>query len=360
MKMKLLHSFILLLSVSALLLVGCEDTPDLQQVAIVEVTHVTANTAECKVSINLNNSSKITERGITYDSKEWSQQIVVSDANGGDGTFSMTIDGLLPGTVYGIRGFARNSEGVVYSTLCSFKTPLLEGSMTDVEGNVYKTIIIGKQEWMAENLRTTKFNEGTAISKITAAGAWKGANASGAYCLYNNADANKAEYGCLYNWRAVNRRIPANTGEFVLAPEGWRVPSIDDWNTLKSHLILHQYGYNGVQDNVIAKAVASTTLWKESEVVGAIGYEMSSNNIAGFSALPSGYRTNGGAFSALGEKGYFWSSTGVSGTLKDISYFVNLSFDSAEFMMDSKEFEASLGGYSKLGGFSVRCMRDID
>lgn len=361
MKTKLLNKSILLLfCISFLLITGCEDKIEVHRVAVSEVLNVTSNSAECVVHVDLNNSSKITERGIIYDSKEWDNHIVIVDAGKGDGTFSLKMENLNPGTIYGVRGFAKNSEGVIYSAVFSFKTPLLESSLQDVEGNVYKTVIIGKQEWMVENLRTTKYNDGTSIQKITANGAWQGANNNGAYCYYSNSDENLSNYGNLYNWRAVNRRIPAGTGDLVLAPEGWRVPSVSDWNTLKNHLINHLYGHEGVQDNVIAKSLADNSLWLECDMPGTIGWNMSTNNTSGFSARPAGYRTERGVYNSIGEKAYFWSSDAVEGVIKDISYFVTLSFNSNEFVTDSKEFEESTGGNSKLAGFSVRCMRDIE
>ena len=361
MKTRLLSKSILVLfCIYFFLLTACEDKVDVHRVVVTQVSDITANSALCTVQVDLNNSSKIVERGIIYDSKEWKNQIVKTDAHGGDGSFSLSLENLQPGTVYGVRGYAKNSEGVVYSTVYSFKTPLKESTMEDVEGNVYKTIIIGKQEWMVENLRTTKFNEGTSISRVTANGAWAGANNNGAYCYYSNSADNLENYGVLYNWRAVNRRIPAGTGGLVLAPEGWRVPSMEDWNALKDHLINHLYGYQGVQDNVIAKSMAATSLWLDCDMPGTIGADMASNNTSGFNAVPGGYRTERGVFNSINEKAYYWSSDAVEGVIKDISYFVTLSFNSNEFMTDSKEFEESTGGNSKLAGFSVRCVRDVE
>jgi len=77
------------------------------------------------------------------------------------------------------------------------------GSMTDIDGNTYKTIEIGTQTWMAENLKTTKYNDGTSIPQVTENSAWTGLT-SGAYCWYNNDNSNKSTYGALYNWHAVN------------------------------------------------------------------------------------------------------------------------------------------------------------
>lgn len=345
---------LLLVSAFTVLLTGCDDTPDLQQVSLIEVTNITANSAECRVTINLNNSSDITERGVIYDSKEWRQQEVIADTDAGDGTFTIQLENLLPGTIYGARGYAKNSEGVVYSALFAFKTPLKEGTMTDIDGNEYKTICIGRQEWMAENLKTSTYNNGTAIPNVTAAGAWQ-SNTLGAHCVYSNSAANKDIYGCLYNWYAVNRRASSGSEETLLAPEGWRVPSMNDWNTLMNHLISQQYAYGGVEENLIGKAMASTTLWNESAVEGAVGYELNSNNTALFNMVPSGYRTNRGTYSRRGERAYFWSTSQIGTN----AAFVMLSYDNPALITDDTELNAS-GGYVRAGGFAVRCMRDVE
>lgn len=353
------YKFILSLVVSsAFFLVGCEKTLDLQQVAVVEVTNITSNSAECKVTVQLNNSEKITERGIAFDSKEWKNQVVIVDANSGTGTFSLKMENLLPGAIYGVRGYATNSEGTVFSSVFSFTTPLKKGTMTDIDDNEYETVVIGKQEWMTQNMRTTKFNDGSAIKLISNNSSWQTANTSGAYCYYGNDEANKEIYGCIYNWRAAGKKT--EEGKNLFAPEGWRVPTIEDWTALKDHLILHRYGFKGVEDNVIGKAMASKTLWNESTVEGAVGYEINSNNSSEFNALPGGFRSNKGVYGNLGEKAYFWSNSTVEGVAGAVAYYVSLSFDESAFATDSKELAPSTGGYNKLGGLAVRCVRDVE
>ncbi len=106
------------------------------------------------------------------------------------------------------------------------------GTVTDNDGNVYHTVAIGKQVWMAEDLKTTKYNDGTPIPLVTDGTAWVNLNTPGC-CWYNNdADTYKATYGALYNWYAVN------TGK--LAPAGWRVASDADWKTLEMSLGMTQ------------------------------------------------------------------------------------------------------------------------
>ena len=100
-------------------------------------------------------------------------------------------------------------------------------TVTDIDGNRYKTVVIGEQEWMAENLKTTKFNDGADIPNVTDMTDWVRIPAS-AYSWYNNDITNKETYGALYNWYTVNAGY--------LCPDGWRVPADADWTILTNFL----------------------------------------------------------------------------------------------------------------------------
>ncbi|RLD36404.1 MAG: hypothetical protein DRI74_09135, partial [Bacteroidetes bacterium] len=115
-------------------------------------------------------------------------------------------------------------------TTAIFNPDLEYGTMSDIEGNIYKTIQIGNQIWMAENLRTTKYKNDEGIATTFSNELW-GTTDVGLYCNYNNTEnlVSIATYGRLYNWYAVNN-------ENGLAPEGWRVPTVSDWNTLIDYL----------------------------------------------------------------------------------------------------------------------------
>jgi uncharacterized protein (TIGR02145 family) len=136
-------------------------------------------------------------------------------------TFSGTMTGLAPNTLYYARAFATSSLGVAYSNEISFKT--YYGSVTDIDGNSYPTVLIGDQEWMAENLRVTKYQDGTPVPYVTDDNTWANLYTD-AYCFYNNTYYFNI-YGKLYNWYAVNN--PSN-----LAPAGWRIPTYNDFQTL--------------------------------------------------------------------------------------------------------------------------------
>jgi uncharacterized protein (TIGR02145 family) len=195
-------------------------------------------------------------------------------------------------------------------------------SVTDIDGNVYNTVTIGTQVWMAENLRTTKYNDNTAIPNITDTTAWK-ALTTPAYCWYNNdASTYKANYGALYNWYTVN------TGK--LAPKGWHVPTDAEWTTLTTYL-------GGA-------AVAGGKL-KETGTVHWID-NMYATNETGFTALPGGLRWEDGLFYNVGVIGKWWSAT---------EFLTNNAWYR---QMYSKDSDVERYGYFKRPGFSVRCVKD--
>ena len=206
------------------------------------------------------------------------------------------------------------------------------GTVTDADGNEYNTVIIGKQVWMVENLKTTTYNDGTPIPNVTD-NVW-GQLSTGAYCNYDNLESNAEIYGRLYNWYAVN------TGK--LAPKGWHVPTIDDWNILKEFVAANP-GSSGNE----AKALASKTNWATSTNVGAIGKDLTINNSSGFTALPGGYRHYYGLFQNNGSIGVWWSSTYIDYA----PYLLSLGSNTSDFTSSSIVNE-------EVWGHSVRCVRD--
>jgi uncharacterized protein (TIGR02145 family) len=175
------------------------------------------------------------------------------------------------------------------------------GEVTDKEGNVYKTVKIGGQWWMAENLKTTLYNNGDPIDYPgTDNIAWS-KNITGAYAWYLNDEATyKNTYGALYNWYAINKGN--------LCPTGWSVPDVDDWTILETYLTDNGYGFDG-SGNDIAKSMAATSGWGVSGILGTVGNDQPSNNRSGFTGLPGGYRHISGEFYDYGNYGYWWSSS---------------------------------------------------
>lgn len=209
---------------------------------------------------------------------------------------------------------------VFFATNCTKEDDVV--TMKDIENNIYKTVTIGSQTWMAENLKVTKYNDGTSIPNVTDATAW-GELTTGALCDYENTPSNSVTYGKLYNWYAVN------TGK--LCPKGWHVPSDAEWTQLTDYL-----GGEGVAGVKLKET--GTTHWT-SPNTGA-------TNETGFTALPGGDRIDYGTFVSIGLYGFWWSATEGGATYAwNRSVYCNYS-------------SVSRDGLSKEVGFSVRCVRD--
>lgn len=183
--------------------------------------------------------------------------------------------------------------------------------LEDVDGNTYEFITYGDQTWSVENAKMETYRDGTAIPQVTDATEWANLT-TGAWCYYNN-DSTK---GKLYNWYAVmGIHDAASLSDASLrkafAPEGWHVPTDAEWTTLENYLIANGYNYDGTTTgNKIAKAMASTTGWNTSTVIGAVGNDQSLNNSSGFNGFPEGTRNYSGSFSNNeGNQAIFWSST---------------------------------------------------
>ncbi len=207
-------------------------------------------------------------------------------------------------------------------------SPLETGTVTDVEGNVYQTVKIGDQWWMAENLKTTKYNDGSAMPLVTDSASWA-ESSTPAYCWYDNNVDNKNTYGALYNWFTVN------TGK--LAPTGWHVPTDAEWTTLTNNLGGQLLG--GGKMKSTGTIEAGTGLWY-SPNTGA-------TNESGLTAIPAGSRSNDGAFSYIGIYGYWWSSSEFE-SVASYAWFLQLQYGVSPVFRfpDYKNF-----------GFSVRCVK---
>lgn len=211
-------------------------------------------------------------------------------------------------------------------------------TVTDADGNVYHTITIGTQTWMVENLKVTKYNDGTPIPNVTEAMAWF-SQITGAWCNYNNNETNDSIYGKLYNWYAVN------TGK--LAPAGWHIPTDTEWITLKNYVIA-----NFSTSGSVAKALAAKTDWQATtdndEVTeDAVGNDLTKNNSTGFTALPGGMRDSHGHFDCISKTSYWWSYTQY-----DTSPTFGRFMDYCIGALGNNE------NFNKVIGLSVRCVKD--
>jgi len=175
-----------------------------------------------------------------------------------------------------------------------------EGTVTDVDGNVYNTIQIGNQIWMAENLKVTHYRNGEAIQNITDFTQWEFLT-TGAYCIYDNIESNAATYGRLYNWYAVDDARG-------LAPEGWHVPSDEEWKEFEMHLGMSQ---TDADNNGYLRGTNEGTVLKSCS--GWIPNSGNGTNDIGFNALPAGYQTMTGSWN-MNRWADFWTSTAADNT----------------------------------------------
>jgi uncharacterized protein (TIGR02145 family) len=200
--------------------------------------------------------------------------------------------------------------------------------ITDVDGNVYRTVEIGDQCWMADNLATETYGDGSAIPTGLSDAAWTSTK-SGAYAVYADNPANKGIYGLLYNWYAV-------VDPRSICPAGWHVPTEEEWTELTDHL--GGAGVAGGPMKTTGTLGAGTGLWTAPNT-GA-------TNSSGFSGLPGGGRVRIGNYTNLGSKGVWWSDTESS---TSVAWLRRLDYDTTGVYRfdDHKEY-----------GFSVRCVRD--
>ena len=209
-------------------------------------------------------------------------------------------------------------ESITFSNSSSINS---DNTVSDIDGNIYKTVKIGTQIWMAENLKTTKLNNGTPISKVTDNDKWKNLLSPG-YCYYDNDESNRNIYGALYNWYSMNNNN--------VCPTGWHVPNEGEWDILTDNL-----GDNSGKE----LKETGTTHW-ESPNSGV-------SNSTEFTALPSGYRNGyNSLFTFKGGTGLWWTSS-----RKDQS-------KAATRAMWSNSSKVGIGQYSLTYGVGIRCIKD--
>jgi len=215
---------------------------------------------------------------------------------------------------------------LILSSSCSKKT------VTDIDGNVYKTVKIGKQVWMTKNLRVTHFRNGDSIPHVTDSTEWLALD-SGAFCYYNNDESNADMYGALYNWYAVND--PRG-----LAPEGWRVPTNDDWKELELYLGVKPDRINslGLRGFNQGEKLKSQTGWHENG---------NGTDDVGFNALPGGLRHyQDRNFTDMHKFAYFWTSSEVGNKRAWYRILFHNHKGICQYFIE------------KENGFSVRCIKE--
>ena len=209
----------------------------------------------------------------------------------------------------------------------------------DIDGNIYKTVKIGNQIWMAENLKVIHYRNGDLIPEIKGKFEWeeREQEQEPAWCCYENDTSNIKIYGLLYNWYAVSDRRS-------IAPEGWRVPTDDDWKELEMCLGMNMSDneerlWRGTNEG--SKLAGNTSLWDEGNLTKDTAFGKSS-----FSALPAGLRNYSSVFVGIGFTANFWTSTAEDHRL------------ACHRKLDFTKTKISRQTQLKRYGFSVRCIKE--
>ncbi len=293
---------------------------------------ITATTAVSGGNVTSDGGSPVTQRGVVWGTAPNPTTAGTRTTNGtGTGVFVSNITGLTNGTVYYVRAYATNSKGTSYGNELSFTT-----GVADIDGNVYRTVRIGNQVWMAENLKTTRYRNNTPIPFVTSTAVWMALDTlrTPAYTWYDNNLTNK-NIGGLYNWFAVG------TGN--LCPAGWHVPTEAEFETLERTVgvpadSILTWGWRG---NGTGTHLKSTSGW-----TGGNG-----DNTSGFTATASGYRAwADGSFRGLGVIGYFWLATDDAANAHPESGWYR--------RLDATDHRIYRATTHKGGGKSIRCLKD--
>lgn len=280
--------------------------PVVSTVITTAISSITATSAISGGNVVSDGGALVTARGVCWSTSPNAVSTGSHSTDGsGTGTFVSNLTGLSEGTLYYVRAYATNSAGTAYGNEISLTT-----SISDIDGNIYKTVKIGSQIWMVENLKTTKLNDGTLMPNTFS-------YSEPSYLWYNNAIANKEPYGALYNLYAANSD--------KLAPSGWHVASYAEWMAMVDYL--------GGTAEAGGKLKETGTAHWQSPNTGA-------TNEVGFTALPGGFYN--GSFIEILNWGHWW-------TTPDARYTA-ISYNSSLFQG---------GAYpGSTYAFSVRCLKD--
>lgn len=303
-----------------------EENKNNPSVSTLDVSSITTSSAISGANVSSNGGGTISATGICWSAG----RIPTIDDHTlilgkGTGEFSGEITDLVNNTTYFVRAYAKNEAGVGYGQALQFSTLQGNGTVSDVDGNVYDTIVIGTQVWLAQNLKVTHYNNGEAIDSLDDNTQWCN-TITGAFCDFDNDPDNTPIYGHLYNSYAV-------TDARGLAPTGWHIATQNDWETLIAYL-----GGEEVAGGYIKEE--GTDHWTTPNT-GA-------GNSSGFTAVPGGYRFGRygipgyGQFINLGKYAYWWNGTGDQS--------IELGYKAASILLNDD--------IRLTDGFSVRCVKN--
>ena len=314
------------------------DTVQYAYTTITKIKYISVTSVEFQCNTPSSGGGTVTGRGVHLglSVQEYPDDLWFNEG-AGTGVFRCQVNGLLPNTKYYAEAYGTNEKGVCrggpqvsFTTLNRVQpiqwANLNYGTVNDIDGNIYKTISIGNQIWMAENLKTTYLNDNTPIENVTDPEKWFEVN-SASYCWYQNDSSSfKEAYGALYNWYAIG------TGK--LCPTGWHVPSNEEWSNLEKH-----FGSNYIAAYSLKEY--KDIHWRKSNYMGT--------GSSGFAALPGADRNKYSDFGdslGIGLYGKWWSTSSNSDGqyyARELPFFQNIFIESY---------------YPPNFGLSIRCLKD--
>jgi uncharacterized protein (TIGR02145 family) len=315
------------------------DVINIPSVTTDNIVNITQTTAVGGGNVTNDGGSTVTSRGICYSTSQnpTTSNFTVTSGSGA-GAFTANMSGLEPGTIYYLKAYASNIEGTAYGEEVLFETKYDNtgipcngvSTIVDIDFNTYQIIQIGNQCWMKNNLKTTKYRDGTSIEYPGSDNAAWESNTTGAYSWHNNDINFKQELGALYNGYAVHN----SKG---LCPNGWHIPSIDEFQEL--------FNYLDGQNNA-GGALKSTRTFPDPFPYWNYP-NLGATNSNGFTGYSAGLRYPYGDFDILGVLTHYWTSSNDSNP--SFGYFILLHRNSSA---------ASSTYANKSFGHSVRCIKD--
>ena len=340
--------------------IRCVRQSDTPEVNTYPVTGISGGKAFARGEVTIKGGSDIVSHGIVWNTSPMPglhHNIGFTDEGEGSGHFKSEITGLEPDTYYYARAYAENNSGVAYGNQVKFTTQ----KVTDLDNNTYGVVIIGDQEWMADNLMVTQYRNGDSILSRLHSSEWRELNEGGlAVYPHEHLDGLSSEeevmaaYGGLYNWHAV-------VDPRGLCPSGWRIPHKNELEQMIAYLKDEYELINRHQIDNPSEGVGNF-LKSCRQVDSPLGNDCNTNihprwespevnfgnNLSGFNALPAGRCDETGGYFSVGKSFYGWSSTESSA---DKAWPNELSIHSAALNQWPSY---------KTSGFSVRCIRDMD
>ncbi len=306
------------------------------------VTGISGPSALSGGNITADGGSTITSRGICWSTSPNPTTADDTTLNGtGIGSFTDYLTGLSANTTFYVRAYAINSAGTAYGNQQTFTTGNIftaGAGVTDIDGNVYPSVIIGTQEWMQQNLRVTHYANGDSINYLPFFPVWSTtSDTNHHWCWYADSSELDIPYGKYYNWYTA-------TDYRNLCPAGWHLPAESDWATLVEYLDPNFPAGTSHVDVGLALTETGNTHWNYNGFLN-----LYATNSSGFTALPTG--SDGG--SNLGICAYWWSSNLAFG---ENLFYLTTGYD---VTLTHGITEAYLFGVSVPSrGASIRCLKD--